>query len=119
MSSLAEASEAASRTVNAGMRASDIVDRVRSLYTRGTLHRELVDVNDVIQEMVVLLLMLKGIETMKDAPGELLTDCEAFARRRCRRRATRRDSSREGEYPLVCRPIACHRSTRTFADGRQ
>jgi signal transduction histidine kinase len=37
------------------MRASDIVDRVRSLYTRGTPHRELVDVNDMIQEMVVLL----------------------------------------------------------------
>jgi signal transduction histidine kinase len=52
---LAEASEAASRTVNAAMRASDIVDRVRSLYTRGTPHRQLVDVNDMIQEMVVLL----------------------------------------------------------------
>jgi PAS domain S-box-containing protein len=52
---LAEASEAASRTVNAALRASDIVDRVRSLYTRGTPHRALVDVNDMIQEMVVLL----------------------------------------------------------------
>jgi len=52
---LAEASEAASRTVNAAMRASDIVDRVRSLYTRGTPHRQLVDVNDMIQEMVMLL----------------------------------------------------------------
>ncbi len=52
---LTEASEAASRTVNAAMRASDIVDRVRSLYTRGTPHRQLVDVNDMIQEMVVLL----------------------------------------------------------------
>jgi PAS domain S-box-containing protein len=52
---LAEASEAASRTVNAAMRASDIVDRVRSLYARGTPHRTLVDVNDMIQEMVVLL----------------------------------------------------------------
>jgi PAS domain S-box-containing protein len=55
MPDLAEASEAASRTVNAAMRASDIVDRVRSLYTRGTPHRQLVDVNDMIQEMVVLL----------------------------------------------------------------
>ena len=52
---LAEASEAAARTVDAAMRASDIVDRVRSLYTRGTPHRQLVDVNDMIQEMVVLL----------------------------------------------------------------
>jgi len=52
---LAEASEAASRTVNAAMRASDIVDRVRSLYTRGAPQRQPVDVNDIIQEMVVLL----------------------------------------------------------------
>src|SRR5439155_19564282 len=52
---LAEASEAASRTVDAVMRASDILDRVRSLYTRGTPHRQLVDVNDMIQEMVLLL----------------------------------------------------------------
>jgi C4-dicarboxylate-specific signal transduction histidine kinase len=52
---LAEATEAASRTVDAAMRASDIVDRVRSLYTRGTPHRELLDVNDMIQEMVALL----------------------------------------------------------------
>jgi C4-dicarboxylate-specific signal transduction histidine kinase len=52
---LAEAIEAASRTVNAAMRASDIVDRVRSLYTRGTPHRERLDVNGMIQEMVVLL----------------------------------------------------------------
>jgi signal transduction histidine kinase len=52
---LAEAIEAASRTVNAAIRASDIVDRVRSLYTRGTPDRQLVDVNDMIQEMVMLL----------------------------------------------------------------
>jgi PAS domain S-box-containing protein len=52
---LAEAAEAASRTVNAAIRASDIVDRVRSLYTRGTPQRQPVDVNDIIQEMVVLL----------------------------------------------------------------
>ena len=37
------------------MRASDIVDRVRSLYTRGTTQRQLVDVNGMIQETVVLL----------------------------------------------------------------
>jgi PAS domain S-box-containing protein len=55
MPDLAEASEAASRTVNAAMRASDIVDRVRSLYTRGAPQRQPVDVNDIIQEMVVLL----------------------------------------------------------------
>jgi PAS domain S-box-containing protein len=52
---LAEASEAASRMVDAAIRASDIIDRVRSLYARGTPHRQLVDVNDMIEEMVVLL----------------------------------------------------------------
>jgi PAS domain S-box-containing protein len=52
---LTEASEAASRMVDAAIRASDIIDRVRSLYARGTPHRQLVDVNHMIDEMVVLL----------------------------------------------------------------
>jgi signal transduction histidine kinase len=41
--------------VDAAIRASDIIDRVRSLYARGTPHRQLVAVNDMIEEMVVLL----------------------------------------------------------------
>jgi hypothetical protein len=36
-------------------RAADIIDRIRSLYRRGTPHRELVDVNAVIREMIALL----------------------------------------------------------------
>ncbi|MCU1386104.1 MAG: histidine kinase [Acidobacteria bacterium] len=52
---LAEASEAASRVVSAIKRAGEIVDRVRLLYTRGTPHRELVDVNDVVRGMIDLL----------------------------------------------------------------
>jgi signal transduction histidine kinase len=36
-------------------RAADIIDRIRSLYRRGTSHRELVDVNASIREMTVLL----------------------------------------------------------------
>jgi signal transduction histidine kinase len=36
-------------------RAADIVDRVRSLYRKGSPHQEMVDVNEVIQEMVVML----------------------------------------------------------------
>jgi PAS domain S-box-containing protein len=35
--------------------ASDIIERVRSLYRRGTATREPVDVNKIIQEMIVLL----------------------------------------------------------------
>jgi signal transduction histidine kinase len=37
------------------MRAADIIDRVRSLYTRGTPQREPVDLNDLIEEMIGLL----------------------------------------------------------------
>jgi signal transduction histidine kinase len=50
-----EASNAASRTVKDPMRAAEILDRVRSLYTRDTPQRELVEVNEMIREMMVLL----------------------------------------------------------------
>jgi PAS domain S-box-containing protein len=50
-----EACEAASRAVRDATRAADIVDRVRSLYRRGTPQRELVDLNEIIQEMIALL----------------------------------------------------------------
>jgi signal transduction histidine kinase len=36
-------------------RADDILDRVRSLYSRDTPQRELVDVNEIVREMIVLL----------------------------------------------------------------
>jgi PAS domain S-box-containing protein len=50
-----EACEAASAMVADVTRAADIIDRIRSLYRRGTSHRELVDVNASIREMTVLL----------------------------------------------------------------
>ena len=50
-----EARQAASRVVRDATRASDIVNRIRSLFQKGTPQRELVDVNEVIREMVVLL----------------------------------------------------------------
>jgi PAS domain S-box-containing protein len=50
-----EACEAALRTVRDATRAADIVDRVRSLYRRGSPQRELVDLNEIIQEMIALL----------------------------------------------------------------
>jgi PAS domain S-box-containing protein len=52
---VAEACEAASRMVSDATRTADIFDRVRSLYSRDTPQREMVDVNEIIQEMIVLL----------------------------------------------------------------
>jgi signal transduction histidine kinase len=52
---IAEACEAASRMVNDTTRAADILDRVRSLYSRESPQRELIDVNEIIRGMMVLL----------------------------------------------------------------
>src|ERR1700751_851960 len=52
---LEEAREAALRTIRDATRAAEIISRVRQLFKKGTPQRELVDVNDVVQEMVVLL----------------------------------------------------------------
>jgi len=51
-----EASAAATRIVQDGNRAADIMDRLRSFYTKDTpVARALVDVNDLIREMLILL----------------------------------------------------------------
>jgi PAS domain S-box-containing protein len=50
-----EARAAAMRIVNDGTRAAEIIKRIRMLFKKGTSERELVDVKEVIQEMVVLL----------------------------------------------------------------
>jgi signal transduction histidine kinase/CheY-like chemotaxis protein len=50
-----EACGAASRMVAAVTRAAGIIDRVRSLYGRGTPEREMVDLNEILREMTVLL----------------------------------------------------------------
>jgi signal transduction histidine kinase len=50
-----EAREAASRIIKDGTRAADIISRIRLLFKKGVPHREPVDVNEVIQEMIVLL----------------------------------------------------------------
>jgi PAS domain S-box-containing protein len=50
-----EAREAALEMVRDATRAADIIDRVRSLYRKGSAHQEMVDVNEVIREMVVML----------------------------------------------------------------
>jgi C4-dicarboxylate-specific signal transduction histidine kinase len=52
---LEEARAAASRIVQDGRRAGEIVSRVRLLFKKGTLRRELVDLNEIIREMLPLL----------------------------------------------------------------
>jgi signal transduction histidine kinase/ligand-binding sensor domain-containing protein len=50
-----EAREAALEMTRDGRRAADIIDRVRSLYRKGSSQREMVDVNQVIREIVAML----------------------------------------------------------------
>ena len=52
---VAEARDAALEMARDARRAADIVDRVRSLYQKGTPRQEAVDVNQVIEEMVGML----------------------------------------------------------------
>jgi PAS domain S-box-containing protein len=52
---VAEACEAASRLVKDVTRAADIIGRISSLFKKGALQQELVDVNEVVREMIVLL----------------------------------------------------------------
>jgi signal transduction histidine kinase/CheY-like chemotaxis protein len=54
-SDVTRASETASATVAALMRVDGIIERVSSLYRRGTRERELVDLNEIVREMSVLL----------------------------------------------------------------
>jgi signal transduction histidine kinase len=50
-----EAREAAARIVKDVTRAADIIGRISSLFKKGALQRELVDVNELIREIIVLL----------------------------------------------------------------
>jgi signal transduction histidine kinase len=52
---LEEARVAVSRIVQDGRRAGEIIERVRSLFRKGTLQQTLVDLNDAIREMMLLL----------------------------------------------------------------
>jgi signal transduction histidine kinase/CheY-like chemotaxis protein len=52
---LDEACEAASAMVASARRAADIIDRVSSLYRRGSAERILVDLNEIVRELAVLL----------------------------------------------------------------
>jgi len=50
-----EARAAAMRSAKDGIRAAEIISRIRLLFKKGSPERELVDVNEVIREMIVLL----------------------------------------------------------------
>lgn len=52
---LKEAREAAARMVKDATRAAEIISRIRLLFKKDTSHRELVDLNEIIREMIVLL----------------------------------------------------------------
>jgi C4-dicarboxylate-specific signal transduction histidine kinase len=52
---LAEAREAASRTIKDVTRAAEIIRRVRQLFKKDTLHHELLDINEIIRETALLL----------------------------------------------------------------
>jgi C4-dicarboxylate-specific signal transduction histidine kinase len=52
---LEEARAAATSIVEDGRRAGEIVNRVRQLFKKGTLQRELVDPNEIVREMTLLL----------------------------------------------------------------
>ncbi len=50
-----EARQTASRMVKDATRAAEIISRIRMLFKKGASERELVDVNELVQEMIVLL----------------------------------------------------------------
>ena len=52
---MAEAREAALEMARDASRAADIIDRVRSLYRKGSSRLEMVDVNEVIREIIDML----------------------------------------------------------------
>jgi PAS domain S-box-containing protein len=52
---LDEARAAAMKIVKDGVRAGEIISRVRQLFRKDTSQRELVDINEIIREMIVLL----------------------------------------------------------------
>ncbi len=50
-----EAREAAARIVKDATRAADIISRISLMFKKGTLQRELIDVNELVRGMIVLL----------------------------------------------------------------
>lgn len=70
---LGEASEANSRLIKDLTRASEIISRIDSLFKKRSPKRELVDVNEVVQEMIVLLRGEAGLHSIS-IQNNLATD---------------------------------------------
>src|SRR5271165_5807295 len=71
---LNEVREATERIVQDGRRATDIIDRLRSLYKKSPPKRELVQMNEIVREMVVLLrgeANQHGVSIRKDLAADL------------------------------------------------
>jgi PAS domain S-box-containing protein len=69
-----EARAATLRVVEDGRRATDIIGRIRQLFTKGAPQRACIDVNELIREMIVLL----RVEAVRDAVSvrtELAANC--------------------------------------------
>ena len=52
---LVQASEAATRVVQAVSRAGDVISEINSFFKKDVLRRELLDINELVREMIVLL----------------------------------------------------------------
>ena len=70
-----EAREAAKRAAKDATRAAEIINRIRSLFRKGGLERELVDINQLIDEMIVLVLRTEadrqGVSIRRKLAAEL------------------------------------------------
>ena len=70
-----EAREAAKRAAKDATRAAAIINRIRSLFRKGAAERELVDINQLIDEMIVLVLRTEadrqGVSISRELAAEL------------------------------------------------
>jgi PAS domain S-box-containing protein len=69
-----EARAATLRVVEDGRRATDIISRIRLLFTKGAPQREWIDVNELIREMIVLL-RSEAVREAISARTALAADC--------------------------------------------
>ena len=72
-----EAREAAKRAAKDATRAAAIINRIRSLFRKGAAERELVDINQLIDEMIVLVLRTEADRQGVSIRRELAADLPA------------------------------------------
>jgi C4-dicarboxylate-specific signal transduction histidine kinase len=73
-----EAREAAKRAAKDANRAAEIINRIRSLFRKGTPQRESVDVNQIIDEMAMMLLRTEGDRSGVSIGSNLAADLPAI-----------------------------------------